>query len=649
MTQATAPIPASGLPRPSASRRVLDAIGRSLIGSDRPWDPANRFGLVILCLVMIAAFGIVFPNFFTVSNSFTILLNITAIGIATFGSSMLLISGNVDLSIAGMYGLVAVSTATVVRDTQSPLLGVVFAISMGAALGFTNGRLIRALNINPLIVTLGMGAIYRGLGYVVTDAHTVFGFPDAFVAIGRTDIGPIPVPVIIGALIFIIGGYILLRTVVGLRIYAAGGNLASTKLAGVRTELLELSLYTVNGALIGLVAVLTIARLGSASPSIGTQFELNVLTAAILGGAAFAGGSGHPLGILFGVITIGVIDAGIIFAGVPDFWQQITKGAVLILALGADQYAIRRRARARPSDEVEPMASSMRPTLASRSPDPAINGPVATHGATLLACHDLKKSYGAVAAVQGISFSVAAGEVVCLVGDNGAGKSTLIKMLSGAIEPDEGTIEVLGETARFSGPHVARSFGIETAYQDLALCPNLGAAYNLVLGAEPVRIRLGPLSVRDDKKAKQTAHARMEELGIYLTDDERPVRLLSGGQRQSIAIARIAGRGVKVAILDEPTAALGVRQTKNVLELVRGLAQRGTGVIMISHDIDDVFAVADRVVVLRLGRVVHEGPASKLTPMALIHLMAGLSGTPTVEETDRAAKADGFEAASAPH
>ena len=117
--------------------------------------------------------------------------------------------------------------------------------------------------------------------------------------------------------------------------------------------------------------------------------------------------------------------------------------------------------------------------------------------------------------------------------------------------------------------------------------------------------------MRDDKRAKRVARARLEELGIILNDDERPVRLLSGGQRQSVAIARIAGGGVKVAILDEPTAALGVRQTKNVLELVRSLARRGTGVIMITHDIDDVFAVADRVVVLRLGRVVHEGPAKR--------------------------------------
>jgi ABC-type sugar transport system ATPase subunit len=319
---------------------------------------------------------------------------------------------------------------------------------------------------------------------------------------------------------------------------------------------------------------------------------------------------------------------------VPDFWQQIVKGAVLILALGTDQYAIRRRAKARPADMSEPVPQSLPDTPAATVASGPTEIPGVERRATVLAAPARAKSYCAVAAGRGISISVAAGEVVCLVGDNGAGKSTLIKMLSGAVEPDTGTIEVHGKEARLSGPHVARALGIETAYQDLALCPNLGSMYNMVLGAEPVRIRLGPFSVRDDRKAKRVSKTRLEELGIVLTDDERPVRLLSGGQRQSIAIARIAGQGVGVAILDEPTAALGVRQTKNVLNLVRNLASRGTGVIMITHDIDDVFAVADRVVVLRLGRVVHEGPVAGLTPLELVHLMAGLTGTRTPDEGD---------------
>jgi ABC-type multidrug transport system ATPase subunit len=526
---------------------------------------------------------------------------------------------------------------------------------------------VRTLKINPLIVTLGMAAILRGLAYVVTGARSVTGFPEGFIALGRTSIGPIPLPVIVGATVFVVGGYLLLRTVAGLRVYAVGGNARSANLAGVDSDGLVMHLFALNGALIGLVAALTTARLGSAQAAIGLGFELDVLTAVILGGVAFNGGGGHPFGVFVGVVTIGILNAGIIFAGVPDFWQQITRGSVLLLALAGDQLAVRRRERARapalsgelasdaPPTGADPPAGADPPDQAERHASQPPNADVAVDAAsrrraeprrrsarpaseTTIACHDLKKSYGSVAAVRGVTFHVAAGEVVCLVGDNGAGKSTVIKMLSGAVVPDSGTIEVRGRRVALTSPSVARAHGIETAYQDLALCPNLGAAHNLVLGAEPRAVNLGPLSIRDDRRGKALARSRLAELGIVLDDLDRPVGLLSGGQRQSVAIARIAGEGVSVVILDEPTAALGVKQTRNVLDLVRVLADRGAAVILISHDIDTVFEVADRVVVLRLGRVVHEGSVDDLTTLDLVHLMAGL-GTPLQGGRDRATDA----------
>lgn len=619
------------------------------LGSERPWDATNRLGLLLLCAILIFSLGFSYHNFFTVSNAFTILLNITAIGIAAFGSGMLVISGNVDLSIGGQYALSSIVAAIVVRDTQNPLLGFATAIAVGTILGHINGRLVRALKINPLIVTLGMAAILRGLAFVVTGARSVTGFPDGFVALGRTSIGPIPLPVIIGAVVFVVGGYLLLRTIAGLRIYAVGGNARSASLAGVDSGRLVVNLFALNGALVGLVAALTTARLGSAQAAIGLGFELDVLTAVILGGVAFNGGGGHPFGIFVGVATIGVLNAGIIFASVPDFWQQIVRGAVLLLALGGDQLAARRRERARgpeaseasspqaePPDRAVASATELAAPVidASRANDTARQSTrrrrraARPPGETVIACHDLKKSYGSVTAVRGVSFSVAAGEIVCLVGDNGAGKSTVIKMLSGAVAADSGTVEIRGVPVALTSPSVARANGIETAYQDLALCPNLGAAHNLVLGAEPRAVSLGPLSIRDDRRGREVARTRLADLGIELDDVDRPVGLLSGGQRQSVAIARIAGEGVAVVILDEPTAALGVKQTRNVLDLVRLLADRGAAVILISHDIDTVFEVADRVVVLRLGRVVHEGHVEDLTTLDLVHLMAGVGTAP---------------------
>ena len=200
-------------------------------------------------------------------------------------------------------------------------------------------------------------------------------------------------------------------------------------------------------------------------------------------------------------------------------------------------------------------------------------------------------------------------------------------MLSGATRPDAGTISVDGEAVEFEGPGDAQARGIATAYQDLALCPNLGVAENLVLGREPRKTSWGILSWRDDAAGEVEARKRLATLNIVLGDYRRPVNLLSGGQRQSVAIARAAQNGSTLVILDEPTAALGIRQTQSVVALVRTLARSGVGVIVITHDIDVAFDVADRFVVLRLGQVVFEGAASSIEQGQLIHLMAGYRGS----------------------
>jgi ribose/xylose/arabinose/galactoside ABC-type transport system permease subunit/ABC-type branched-subunit amino acid transport system ATPase component len=613
----------------SLSARVL-AIGTR---PERAWDPTNRIGLGFVCIAMILGSGIFFDRFFTVSNAFTIILNVTALGIGAFGTSLLLISGNVDLSIGGMYALTSVFSALVAFHTQSALLGSLTAITVGLVLGFINGRLVLALKVNPLIVTIGMGAMLTGLAYVMTNARTVFGFPESYSWIGRAEVGPIPVPVIIFAAIIIGGGYFLLNSVIGLRLYATGGNPIAADLVGISSKKVVLSAFVLNGLLIGLVAFLTTSRIGSASPSMGNNFALNVLTATILGGVGFAGGKGHPFGVFIGVSTIGVLNAVVIFAGVPDFWQSISQGAVLILALTFDQMSARRRDRVRLSKAALMAGNEIEDPGTKIADSGSHEGRRRSRKESLvpaLQAFGLEKSFGSVSAVRNVTFKVMPGEVVCLLGDNGAGKSTVIKMLSGAIKADSGRIEINGQPVKLLSPHDARAAGIQTTYQDLALCPNLGASYNLILGAEPRRRDWGIFSLRDDKRALDIARQRLAELGITLDDYDLPIGLLSGGQRQSVAIARVATGDVKVVILDEPTAALGVRQTGNVLALVRRLARSGAGIIFISHDIETIFKVADRVVVLRLGEVVFEGDVADVDRLRLLQLMAG--ETPSAPE-----------------
>jgi ABC-type sugar transport system ATPase subunit len=246
-------------------------------------------------------------------------------------------------------------------------------------------------------------------------------------------------------------------------------------------------------------------------------------------------------------------------------------------------------------------------------------------GVPLIDARGLRKHFGAIQAVDGVDLAVERGEVLAIVGDNGAGKSTLIKMLSGAILPDDGEIYVEGNRARIHGPLDARALGIETIYQDLALLPNLDVATNLYLGREEKHHGpLGLLGVLARRRMRQDARQQLEELRINIPNVwGTPVERLSGGQRQSVAIARAIVWSSKLLIMDEPTAALGVAQSQAVLDLVRRVRERGTSVVIISHILPHVLALADRIVVLRHGRKVADLAASTVSQDRLIALIVG--------------------------
>lgn len=217
-------------------------------------------------------------------------------------------------------------------------------------------------------------------------------------------------------------------------------------------------------------------------------------------------------------------------------------------------------------------------------------------GKPILRLRNISKKFGAVSALTDIDLDVHAGEVVALVGDNGAGKSTLIKILAGVHQPTSGTIEFDGREVTLSNPGTALDMGIATVFQDLALCENLDVVANLFLGHELSPYRL------DEVQMEVRAWTLLKELAARIPSVREPIASLSGGQRQTVAIARSLLLSPKIIMLDEPTAALGVAQTAEVLNLIERVRDRGLGVIVISHNMEDVRAVADRIVVLRLGR-----------------------------------------------
>jgi ribose/xylose/arabinose/galactoside ABC-type transport system permease subunit/ABC-type branched-subunit amino acid transport system ATPase component len=592
-------------------------------GTKAPGEASGRVGLALVALALVVVFSLLNASFFALDNFVVIGVNSTSILIAVLGTSVLLIAGYVDLSIGSMVALIGIIVAKVAVATQSAVLAVTVGLGLGLTLGLINGLLVRRLSISPLIVTLAMLALYGGLAFVISST-AVYGFPPGLLELGRGKLLGIQYTVIVAVAVFVVGAFILTSTVTGLRIYAIGGDPRAAELCGIPVGRTVVGLYGANGMLIGLVAVLIAGRLGSITPTIGVRFELDVLTAAILGGVAFSGGAGRPLGIAIGVATIGILNAGLIFVGLQSWWQSIAVGGMLLLALVADQAAIGfrgRRSKAAVSNftVADSQPASARPTATVSAPDETAGSQNSSSAFTVTGA---RKSYGALTALEEASFSVGKGEIVCLLGDNGAGKSTLVKIISGAIHPDAGSMTLEGMPIAFRSPQDARAAGLETVYQDLALCPNLSVAHNMILGREETRRWLGLFPVRDDRKAAEQCRLRLGALGVTLRDEDVLVRSLSGGQRQSIAIARSLTEHVKLICLDEPTAALGVRQTAQVVNLIRSIAASGTGVILVTHDLGTVRALADRIVVLSLGRVAYDGSARHLTADQLWGLMA---------------------------
>jgi D-xylose transport system ATP-binding protein len=241
----------------------------------------------------------------------------------------------------------------------------------------------------------------------------------------------------------------------------------------------------------------------------------------------------------------------------------------------------------------------------------------------LLQLRGISKSFGSVQALSGVDFEVQAGEVMALVGDNGAGKSTLIKCIAGTHSPDGGQILFEGREVHIHGPKAAARLGIEVVYQDLALCDNLDVVQNMYLGREAQRFQ-----ILNEATMEHNTSETLKTLAVTTIRSVRqPVATLSGGQRQSVAVARAVMWNSKLVILDEPTAALGVAQTEQVLELVRRLGQQGLGVILVSHNLHDVFETAHRIAVLRLGRNVGVFERSSTTQQAVVEAIT--AGVPT--------------------
>ncbi|HEY9067913.1 MAG TPA: ATP-binding cassette domain-containing protein [Burkholderiaceae bacterium] len=241
----------------------------------------------------------------------------------------------------------------------------------------------------------------------------------------------------------------------------------------------------------------------------------------------------------------------------------------------------------------------------------------------ILQLEDISKFFGSVIALSGVTLRLKRGEVHCLLGDNGAGKSTLIKTLAGVHRPDKGQYLVDGVPVRFASPREALDAGIATVYQDLALVPLMSVARNFFMGREPKKLLFGCIPVMDHATAASTASAKLADMGIRARDPDQMIGTMSGGERQCLAIARAIHFGARVLILDEPTAALGVKQSVNVLKLIKRARDRGISVIFITHNVNHAYPVGDSFTLLNRGKSMGTFEKDKISKEAVLDMMAG--------------------------
>lgn len=299
-------------------------------------DLFSKYAIIIVLIFEIVIFAIAAPAFTNAENIFNILRQVSIVGIMSVGMTMVIISGGLDLSVGAVCGLVGVIVAKFMVDGFHPVVAVILGLIVGLIVGLVNGLLVSVIRVTPLIATLGTMTVCRGLAFLISDGIPVYGFTKAFTVIGQGYVGVVPIPVIIMAVVFFVGYIILNRATFGRRIYGVGSSEEVSRLSGVNIAKVKCTPYIISGFLSALTGIILLSRLNSGIPNTGNGYEMDVITAVVLGGVSIKGGEGKLLLVIVGVLIMGVLSNGLVLLGVNIYVQQVLQGVVLIVAITID-------------------------------------------------------------------------------------------------------------------------------------------------------------------------------------------------------------------------------------------------------------------------------------------------------------------------
>jgi len=304
-----------------------------------------KYGIVVVLIALVVFFSIISPQFLKMNNIFNILRQVAIVGIASVGMTMVLLTGGIDLTAGSVIGVGSVLTAALILAGMPTVPAVIVVLLISAGIGMINGFFINAMNIPPLITTLGLMTSLRGVAYLITGGLPIFGFKSGITALGKGYFLGIPLPVVLMAGVFLVGILFLEKTRYGRYIYGVGGNEEASILSGINVKQVRYIVYSISGMLCGLAGIVLLARINSGQPNAGTGYEMDIITAVVLGGVSISGGEGRLPLVVIGVLIMGVLTNGMILMNIQEYVQWVVKGLVLVAAVGFDRFTETRKAQ----------------------------------------------------------------------------------------------------------------------------------------------------------------------------------------------------------------------------------------------------------------------------------------------------------------
>ena len=297
-----------------------------------------EYAIIVIFIVLFVVMSIFAPNFFTGNNMVNILRQVSISGICAVGMTFVMLTGGIDLSVGAILGVSGVLTAMMMLKGIPSLLASIIALALGVVIGGITGAIIHYIEIPPMIATLGTMTSLRGVAYLITGGTPVFGFDESYSKIGQGHVGVIPIPVIILAIVYVIGIFVLSKTKFSRYVYGIGGNQEVARLSGIKVARVKIAVYAISGFCSALAGLVMLGRVNSGQPRAGESYEMDVITAVVLGGVSLNGGVGNLSHVIFGVLIIGVLTNGMTMMAVDDYWQRVVKGLILLLAVSFDHY-----------------------------------------------------------------------------------------------------------------------------------------------------------------------------------------------------------------------------------------------------------------------------------------------------------------------